>query len=227
MLQQITANELHSKLLNAHLEREVGEIVFRLSTTEVKINSTDTVGNSIQSWLGQYMTDNDIYHREPKSTQVFPDFFLRADSDMEGMLEVKCFNYNNTPAFDIANFESYCDSVKDKPYRLDADYLIFGYTMNDSGDITIQKVWLKKIWQIAGKSSNYPLKTQVKRGMIYNIRPEGNFKNGTQSTFRNDADFVRAIYGTLRLYKNQQFADNWLKTLQQNYQAYFKKSLII
>ena len=99
--------------------------------------------------------------------------------------------------------------------------------MNDSGDITIQKVWLKKIWQIAGKSSNYPLKTQVKRGMIYNIRPEGNFKNGTQSTFRNDADFVRAIYGTLRLYKNQQFADNWLRVLQQNYQSYFKRALII
>jgi len=226
-MHEISATELYQKLLNEHLELTTGEIIFKMSKTSVKINSTDTVGNSIQSWLGQYMTDNKIFHREPSSTQIFPDFYLDSSSNEKGMLEVKCFNYDNTPAFDIANFESYCDSVKEKPYRLNADYIIFGYTMNTTGDITVQKIWLKKIWQIAGKSSTYPLKTQVKRGMIYNIRPEGNFKHGLPSTFRSEADFIKAIYGTLKLYKNASFADNWLNTFKSNYRKYYGKDFAI
>ena len=45
-----------------------GEIIFKMVSISIKINSTDTVGNNIQSWLGQYMEDNNIYHREPPST---------------------------------------------------------------------------------------------------------------------------------------------------------------
>ena len=56
---------------------------------------------------------------------------------------------------------------KEKPYRLDADYLIFGYAMNADGDITVKKVWMHKIWQIAGTSQRFPLKTQVKRDYHY------------------------------------------------------------
>ena len=46
---------MYQKLVNKHLERTTGEIIFKMASTGVKINSTDTVGNSIQSWLGQYM----------------------------------------------------------------------------------------------------------------------------------------------------------------------------
>ena len=137
------------------------------------------------------------------------------------MLEVKAFNYNATPAFDIANFESYCSSVKEKPYRLDADYLIFGYTMNDSGDITVKKVWLHKIWQIAGTSQRFPLKTQVKRDMIYNIRPNTDFKAGNKGPFRSKDDFLLAIYKTLVIYKGKSFADDWKQTLSTNYKKYY------
>lgn len=204
-----------------HLERQIGVISFNLAGVSVNIDTTDTVGITLQAWLKQYLTDNDIYFSEPANTQEFPDFFLDNNEAFKHMLEVKAFNYNATPAFDIANFESYCSSVKDKPYRLDADYLIFGYTMNDSGDITVKKVWLHKIWQIAGTSQRFPLKTQVKRDMIYNIRPNTDFKAGNKGPFRSKDDFLLAIYKTLVIYKGKSFADDWKQILSINYKKYY------
>ena len=217
MTKKITAQELYTALGNLHLERQIGVISFNLAGVSVNIDTTDTVGITLQAWLKQYLTDNDIYFSEPANTQEFPDFFLDNNEAFKHMLEVKAFNYNATPAFDIANFESYCSSVKDKPYRLDADYLIFGYTMNDSGDITVKKVWLHKIWQIAGTSQRFPLKTQVKRDMIYNIRPNTDFKAGNKGPFRSKDDFLLAIYKTLVIYKGKSFADDWKQILSINY----------
>lgn len=221
MTKKITAQELYTALGNLHLERQIGVISFNLAGVSVKIDTTDTVGITLQAWLKQYLTDNDIYFSEPANTQEFPDFFLDNNEAFKHMLEVKAFNYNAAPAFDIANFESYCSSVKEKPYRLDADYLIFGYTMNDSGDITVKKVWLHKIWQIAGTSQRFPLKTQVKRDMIYNIRPNTDFKAGNKGPFRSKDDFLLAIYKTLVIYKGKSFADDWKQTLSTNYKKYY------
>ncbi|MCX4328809.1 MAG: NgoBV family restriction endonuclease [Lachnospiraceae bacterium] len=134
MANKITAQELFTKLNNLHLEKKFGVISFNLAGISVKINTTDTVGITLQAWLKQYLIDNDIYFSEPANTQEFPDFFLDNNGTYRHMPEVKAFNYNATPAFDIANFESYCSSVQKKPYRLDADYLIFGYVMNNFGD---------------------------------------------------------------------------------------------
>lgn len=225
MAKKITAQELYTALGNLHLERQVGVISFNLAGVSVKIDTTDTVGITLQSWLKQYLTDNNIYFSEPTNTQEFPDFFLDNNEAIKHMLKVKAFNYNATPAFDIANFESYCSSVKEKPYRLDADYLIFGYTMNDSGDITVKKVWLHKIWQIAGTSQRFPLKTQVKRDMIYNIRPNTDFKAGNKGPFRSKDDFLLAIYKTLEIYKGKSFADDWKRTLSINYKNYYGYNL--
>lgn len=221
MTKKITAQELYTALGNLHLERQIGVISFNLAGVSVNIDTTDTVGITLQAWLKQYLTDNNIYFSEPANTQEFPDFFLDNNEAFKHMLEVKAFNYNATPAFDIANFESYCSSVKDKPYRLDADYLIFGYTMNDSGDITVKKVWLHKIWQIAGTSQRFPLKTQVKRDMIYNIRPNTDFKAGNKGPFRSKDDFLLAIYKTLVIYKGKSFADDWKQILSINYKKYY------
>ena len=221
----ITAQQLFSNLNNLHLERKTGIITFNLAGVAVKINTTDTVGITLQAWLKQYFIDNSIYFSEPANTQEFPDFILDNKEPNKHMLEVKAFNYNAAPAFDIANFESYCSSVKEKPYRLDADYLIFGYIMNDSGDITVKKLWLHKIWQIAGTSQRFPLKTQVKRDMIYNIRPNSDFKAGNKGPFKSKDEFLLAIYKTLEIYKGKSFADNWKSTLSTNYKKYFGNNL--
>lgn len=225
MKQKITAEILHNELLNLQLDKLQGEITFNLAGVSVKIDTTDTVGITLQSWLKQYMTDNNIFFSEPVNTQEFPDFFLDNTDANNYMLEIKAFNYNATPAFDIANFESYCSSVKEKPYRLNADYLIFGYVMDQLGNITIKKVWLHKIWQIAGTSQRFALKTQVKRDMIYNIRPNTDFKRGKGGPFNSKDDFLFAIYQTLIVYKGLSLADSWKNILAINYKKYFGNDL--
>ena len=89
------------------------------------------------------MIDKNITFVEMDNTQEFPDFILDPFDRENNLLEVKAFNYDAGPGFDIANFESYCDSVRIKPYRLNADYLIFFYSMNDT-EIKIKNIWLKK-----------------------------------------------------------------------------------
>lgn len=221
MINKITAQQLFMNLSSLNLEKQSGIILFNLAGISVKINTTDTVGITLQAWLKQYLLNNNIYFLEPSNTQEFPDFYLDDNDIYSSMLEVKAFNYNATPAFDIANFESYCSSVVNKPYRLDANYLIFGYIMNNFGDITIKKIWLYKIWQIAGTSQRFPLKTQVKRDMIYNIRPNSDFKSGNKGPFQTREEFLFAIYKTLSSYKGEVFADNWKNSLSVNYKKYY------
>lgn len=220
----ITSEQLFNILKSIDWKTIPGNIKFNLANINVIITTTDTVGITLQSWLKQYLNINNFYFREPNNTQEFPDFFL-SDNDFSNLLEVKAFNYNNTPAFDIANFESYCESLISKPYRLHANYLIFGYEMDSLGNIYIKDIWLKKIWDIAGKSSLYPLKTQVKRGMIYNIRPNSNFKNYTTPPFSSKDDFISAIYGTLYKYKDPNFAQNWINKFNISYSKYYNSNL--
>lgn len=221
----ITAQQLFYNLTNLFTEKQIGYISFNLADISVKINTTDIVGGVIQAWVKQYLISNDIFFSQQENTQAFPDFFLDDKVFHKSMLEIKAFNYNATPAFDIANFESYCSSIKEKPYHLDADYLIFGYLMNDEGDITIKKIWLNKIWQIAGTSKRFPLKTQVKRDMIYNIRPNTDFKVGNKGPFKSKEDFLLAVYKTLLIYKGEAFAINWKDILSINYRKYYNTSL--
>ncbi len=93
----------------------------------VKIDTTDTVGITLQAWLKQYLINNKIAFCEPLNTQEFPDFFLDDVASNQHMLEIKAFNYNATPAFDIANFESYCIQTlkKEDPDHLNQKMLFF------------------------------------------------------------------------------------------------------
>ena len=226
MRTKITSLNLYNQLCHLHLEHQIGVITFHMAGISVKINTTDTVGITLQAWLKQYLLDNNYYFSEPYNTQEFPDFFLDDIEPYKHMLEVKAFNYNATPAFDIANFESYCSLVKEAPYILDTDYLIFGYTMNHTGDISIKNIWLLKIWEIAGTSQRYPLKTQIKRDMIYNIRPNSNFKTNKSSPFNSKEEFLKAIYNTLIDYKGILLATEWKNTLTYNFETYYGYTLL-
>lgn len=224
-MRKINSLDLLRLLKEMNLENAHGRIQFKMANVTVTINTTDTVGVTLQAWLKQFFIDNDIFFKEPVNTQEFPDFFLDNCNEEAHMLEVKAFNYPRSPAFDIANFESYCDSVKEKVWRLNADYLIFGYEMSENGDISIKDIWLKKIWQISGTSTLYPLKTQIKRGMIYNIRPNSDFKYDRNGPFSNEIEFLKAMYKTLSLYKGETVANNWKTELTRNYFSYFHQNL--
>lgn len=225
-IEKYTGIELFNLLENNQSEFIDGQITLNLGGISVQIDTTDTVGNSLQSWLKKWMESKRIYYREAESTQVFPDFFLGEEND-KNLLEVKAFNYKASPAFDVANFESYCESLTTKAYRLDADYLIFGYTM-DNANISIRRIWLKKIWEITSTSSNHALRVQDKRGMIYNIRPTKWYSQRATSPFARKEDFVLAIYETLSNYEHTQIdADTWLNSVIENYQAHTGNSLDI
>ena len=56
MTKKITAQELYTALGNLHLERQIGVISFNLAGVSVKIDTTDTVGITLQAWLKQYLT---------------------------------------------------------------------------------------------------------------------------------------------------------------------------
>lgn len=212
-------------LLCEEIIGKTGQITFDMAGVNVVIDTTDIVGNCLQSWLKEWLQSKGIYVGVPENTQEFPDFFIARNNKFDHMLEVKSFNYKATPAFDIANYESYVKSVSEKPFRLNADYLIIGYTMDNEGIITIRDMWLKKIWEIAGTSNRFALNTQVKKNVIYNIRPNSRFKYGQQGPFSNKEQFLNAIYETQKAYRGQEAADNWKSKLIEEYQKYYNNLL--
>lgn len=116
-------------------------------------------------------------------------------------LELKTFDIEAGTNFDVANFEAFCSLLEKDATFIDSDYLIFAYSLTN-GILKIKKVFLKKVWEICCGSSNYPVKTQIKRGMIYNIRPSIWLSDKTQyKTFTNCKDFIFALYNTLLTYK--------------------------
>jgi len=166
---KLTAQEVYAKLINeTKIIGGKGVISFTLKDIDINIESKDSVGNIIQDWIKAWLTKEGIDLRPVPNTQDFPDFWL--DVPTGGLLELKSFDYDASPNFDIANFMTYRNSLLTHPYRLDSDYLIIGYKMAGS-EIEIKDVWLKKVWEITGPMGNYGLNCQVKYGEIVNIRP--------------------------------------------------------
>lgn len=211
----ITGRCIFEKLKKIEWNKNKGKIEFAMANIKSTVKTTDIIGFILQNWIKDFFEEHNIYYREPINTQSFPDFYL-SEKDDKNLLEIKTFCFDRTPAFDIANFESYCDSISRESYRLDADYLIFGYIIDENGLVEIKKIWFKKIWEISGVSERYPLKTQVKRGMIYNIRPNTDFKYDRKGPFSNKEDFVEALYLTLEQYKGKKYANVWLNNSEEN-----------
>lgn len=223
MVNKLNAKEIYDDLI-INVKGQQGSIYFNLAGVCLKVDGTDTVGKTIQEWLKEYLKTKNSYFREPANTQAFPDFFLSEKND-ENLLEIKSFHYTQSPAFDIANFDSYCAKIEFEPYCLYADYLIFGYEMKN-GNISIEDIWLKKIWEIAGTSARFPLKTQVKRDVIYNIRPNSDFKHGNPSVFKDETDFLKAVEGTIKLYKGEDRATEWKNNFYKNYKKHFNEQML-
>lgn len=209
-MQRKEAAEIFS-ILKSQLVGAKGRINFNLLNLDVQIKDKSSIGSLLQEWLGAWFKQNKIYFRVQENSQIPPDFFLHED-DTTGLLEIKVFDYSKSPNFDLANFDMYLRLIKVSPEKLDADYLVFGYTSIE-GDIIIKEVWLKKIWEMSSASGGFPLKVQVKQGIIHNIRPF-NFKSfnysGDHPAFTSKTQFVNACYNTLAQYKGQEEADDWL-----------------
>ena len=187
----------------------------------ISINTKDTVGNLLQDWLKAWFIHEDIDFEENENTQKFPDFYLDADNKKTGLLEVKCFDIERGPGFDLANFDAYCNSLLTDAYRIDSDYLILAYRMNE-GVLSIENVWLKKIWELACPSSTYPLKVQEKKNIIYNIRPSIWYSDrATFKPFNSRNDFLNALNDTRYQYPPTRPTNgHWLRNVQANYEEH-------
>jgi NgoBV restriction endonuclease len=218
MQNKITANEIYNLLVNEFkIKEKIGSVEITLGGISAKYNGKDAIGDLLQEWLGEWLKQKGIYFREPVNTQAFPDFLL-TESDNSGFLELKTFNADASPAFDIANFDSYCTSLLTIPERIDADYLIFSYRMIDS-ELSIADVWLKKVWELTSPSGQDPIKLQVKRNQIYNFRPCTWYSQRLQyQPFVNKIDFLNAIAATHEMYPQcDQYKTNWLEKVKNRY----------
>lgn len=195
-----TAVEIFNNLKNIfYIKEQIGRIKIDIGGITANYNNNDAIGELLQNWIGHWLVNENIYFRTRENTQEFPDFLLSQDNSRD-FLELKTYNYSASPAFDIANFEAYCNSLIDKPYRIYSDYLILAYEMSNSR-LRIKELWLKKVWQITSDSSKNPLKIQDKRGVAYNIRPCNWFSDRSKyNPFENKEDFIRALYGTMLQY---------------------------
>jgi type II restriction enzyme len=225
----LNAQELFYKITEDYkLIGQTGQINFTLKDLTIRVETKDSVGNLLQEWLKAWMQHENIVFEENKNTQKFPDFFLNPDDRSKNLLEVKSFDFKRGPGFDLANFDSYCNSLLTKSYRLNSDYLIFAYEMTD-GKIEIKNVWLKKIWELAASSSTYPIKVQEKKSIIYNLRPAVWYS--TRSRFKPFTSlemFLSALDETR--YKYPQTRHNnahWLSKVLKNYQEYTGIDLVI
>lgn len=227
---RLTAQEIVDRLLNVDNILDLkGEIKFYLGDVDIIVKQKDVVGNIMQEWLQGWLDKNDIEYAPSENSQMPPDFFLNPDDKTKGLLEVKAFNRNGCPGFDIADFRMYAEEIQEKPYMLDVDYLIFGYDMNESGVVSIKNVWLKKVWQITRRMANYPINLQVKDGVIHKIRPGVWYsqKATDYAIFDCLEDFICAMEETT--FKEPKLRDSiastWLEKFQRNYKARYGHEL--
>jgi type II restriction enzyme len=220
------ANDIYDKLLNDFKIKEAsGKIVFSLNNVDCTIKNNDIVGNVLEEWLNTWLINNGynvIHNKEQKS----PDFWLNREDYESDLLEVKSFF--NKPSFDIASFKSYIGDIIERPYRLQADYLIFKYNMNpETGEVSILDIWLKKVWEICAPSQDFPIKVQRKKNVVTNIRPATWFsEHPVYKSFSKMQDFLAAIEESIYQYPDtHKIAEKWKRNLCQSYYKKYNSSL--
>ena len=230
---KMTATEVYNKLLNDDkILTQQGRITFKFSDVNIIVKQRDVVGNIMQEWLQGWLDNNGIEYAPSENSQMPPDFFLNPDDKTKDLLEVKAFNRNAGPGFDIADFRMYQGKIIDKPYMLNVDYLIFGYDMSDDGIVTIKDVWIKKVWEITRRMEEWPINLQIKEGHVHKIRPGVWYSSDTNrndySIFRSMEDFISAMEETV--YQNDETrreAAQWKRRFLSNYQDYYGEVLDI
>jgi type II restriction enzyme len=208
----VEANKIYKELLN-QLTTFKGGTSFKIGDIKIAVQGKDGLGGLIEEWFGVWAKKNKFNitsSKENGSSQEFPDYYI---GDDKALLEIKSFDASAGANFDLANFDSYCESVANLPERANADYMIFSYILNGS-ELNIQDIWIKKIWEITCPSARYPLKTQVKKDVIYNIRPSSWYaKNPQFKSFTTKENFITALFDTQQKYKENNYLEVYLNNI--------------
>ena len=213
-----TLNELY-ELSKEKLEGQHGTITITFANRSHVYSGNDVIGNCLQEWLPDWFQFLGVNIKPGEGTQVFPDFMATFDGK-EYAVEVKAWNINNAPAFDLANFQSFLETTYTSPGKLNAQYFILGYKPEDDGfsqGFTVKKVFLKHIWEITAPSRNYPTGLQVKRGQPYAMRPY-NFNTRSNDSFKSKEEFILAVKKTFDMFPNPELPftpDEWYSKVIQ------------
>ncbi|MCL2427298.1 MAG: NgoBV family restriction endonuclease [Oscillospiraceae bacterium] len=222
---KLTPHEIYDLLVKEDKILELqGQIKFFLGDIEIIVKQKDVVGNIMQEWMQGWLEHKNIAYALSDNSQMPPDFYLDPDDKTSGLLEVKAFNRNASPGFDIADFRMYADEIINKPYMLDVDYLIFGYVMSDGGVVTIQDVWIKKVWEITRRMKEWPVNLQIKDKVVHKIRPAVWYSTSRvdYSVFSSLEDFISAIDHTV--YQNPDTRDRsgtWMVKFLDAYEQHY------
>ncbi|WP_314937443.1 NgoBV family restriction endonuclease [Alloprevotella tannerae] len=230
----LTPEEVFDTLLNVDKITSLeGQIRFYLGDVDIVVRQRDVVGNIIQEWLEGWLKHNNIYYKPNVNSQMPPDIYLSEDKT-KNLLEVKAFNADASPAFDIADFKAYAREIIEKPYMLHTKYLIFAYKMSEEGIVTIKNIWLKNVWEICramDKQKNWAVNVQYKNGQIHKIRPAAWYSKikTKYPTFRCLEDFISALEETILLYGETRQLGNsgWKNKVVQAYKNHFGKKLVV
>lgn len=230
---ELTASEVYDKLLNdEHITDEYGQIRFFLGDVDIIVKQKDVVGNIIQEWLQGWLLKRKIDFDPSTNPQMPPDFYLNIHDHDSELLEVKAFNSEASPAFDIADFKGFAKAVLQTPSALYTNFLIFAYRMSDDGFVTITNIWLKKLWEITRASERWPINVQYKNGEINKIRPGASStwdkppiidRRNKYPHFADLKDFLSAYRETLLLYaETHGIGSTWKNDLNR---AFFNHNL--
>lgn len=227
---RLTARQVYERLVDYDKINTVeGRIEFFLGDVSIIVKQKDVVGNIIQEWLEGWMRKNDIEFDRNSNSQMPPDVFLDVNDHTSGLLEVKAFNREASPGFDIADFKAYTREIIKSPWMLNADYLIFGYKMSADGIVTIEDLWLKKVWEICRSMTGWALNVQYKNKVIHKIRPAKWYGDNTKfPIFKSMEHFLSAIEETMFAYPDTHGAViEWRKRMIEAYKKHYGQSIVI
>ena len=222
----MTRTEQVFKALNDDFgfEGAQGSIKFNLKDYEITVEQNNVVGNILEEWIDKWMTSKGIVHIHNEK-QASPDFWLNPDDLENDWLEVKSFT--GSPNFDVAAFRSFINLIIDKPWKLHSKHLLIKYK-SEGGIVTIEKFWMKNLWEICSTSSVWPVKVQYKNKVIVNIRPSTWYSdNADYPSFESLEDFLAALEETIYQYHDTRstVAEQWSKKLCKSYKKHYGKEL--
>lgn len=213
-------DHVFSVLQNELQNDNTGEIKFSLARFEITVKQNNVVGNLIEEWIDNWLTQHDFNHLYNHG-QCSPDFWMDPDNMNEAWLEIKSFTGGAN--FDISNFMSFITEVIEKPWKLDSKYLCIQYSMDENtGIITIDNAWLKNVWEISCPSAKWAVKVQDKKNVIYNIRPASWYSERSgYNVFQSLEHFLSALDYVVKTYPGtSRIGMNWRAQVERAYSQY-------
>lgn len=241
-----TIDDLHKNLKKSLSEGSVtGKITVNLGGIESIISGKDAVGHLMQEWFFDWCKQNEFKVIPNPSTQRFPDYFIDHVNNPKGMLEIKNFDVKKTPAFDVADFYAFIETLPNDIEKLYADYIVFGYDLKNNGDLSIPNIWKMKVWELVGKSRENNVTCQIRKktcrdnsnkclqngnvdlkGRLQKLRPY-NFKvEDSSNKFNNALEFLIALQVLLdHNHNTKDEYSNWLKNVKEAHVEKFGKEI--